>query len=436
MFSPRDWETAPARTLIAGPPVVRQGRPRERRRRQDHPFDLLPGLVAHVAQVDLVRPRPEGPAERVPETVSDDPPVVPVAAGGQGVARRANSRGGVDPDERAVQPGRVPARANVLRAEHATLGRRNLGHRGAVGVWCEEACRVAARVHARHRVHRRRSRAAQLAVVGRVEVGAVAGAQVELAVGPERETAARVARKLLAPVVQEERPRARHCDIRGRVDIDALEVRRHRAAVDRPAGRVGAGVVPDGRHLSGRGVVDEVEVQVVVPGGEERRVEGDAEQAPVPVVADLRGQVDDGRRRRVADRVEGLDDAALLRDERPAVGGEPDAHGLGQAAERGELAEVGVRERARGVDLGGRGQAGDRPTQHGGGREQRGGEYQGPPSPSTPAVRSIHGDAQGSGESRACQQVPTGSGAGSHRVVAVVWTDVSVSAPGRYAPRR
>ena len=79
---------------------------------------------------------------------------------------------------------RRPARhrLQVLAAQRAALGRR-----------------IAARVDGR----RAAGAAAQLAVVGAVEARPVAAAHVERAVGPEGDRADRVARELLAPVVDQ-----------------------------------------------------------------------------------------------------------------------------------------------------------------------------------------------------------------------------------------
>ena len=96
---------------------------------------------------------------------------------------------GVDPDDRPVEGHRVAARAQVLRAQAAALGRRRRED-GA-----DPSGRVAARVE----------RAAVLAPVGEAEGGAVAGGRVEIAVRAELDLALRVARVLLAPVRDEHR---------------------------------------------------------------------------------------------------------------------------------------------------------------------------------------------------------------------------------------
>ena len=127
-----------------------------------------------------------------------------------------------------------------------------------------------------------------------------------------------------AAVADQVQPAGRIRDVRGQVDRVAVELAADDAAVGRAPGRTGAvvvplGVVPDRRGLPGWRVVHVVHVDVVAPI-EEVGIERDAQQAAVPVVVDVGADIEDLRRRGVVDGVVLLDDPALLRDERLAIG--------------------------------------------------------------------------------------------------------------------
>ena len=150
-----------------------------------------------------------------------------------------------------------------------------------------------------------------------------------------------MARVLLAPVLDQHLLGAGH-DVAGR--LEAREPAADDAAVAVAPGGVGHGsestpgvpqrgaVPPIGRVVG----VEDVDVRV----GREVGVERDAEQAAVPEVVDVRAQVGEDGRRRVGEVVEDLDQAALLGDEDPAVGGEANGGRVGQAAEDDRLLEA------------------------------------------------------------------------------------------------
>lgn len=88
-----------------------------------------------------------------------------------------------------------------------------------------------------------------------------------------------------------------------------------------------------------RGVVGVEDVDGRV--GREVGREGQPEQPAVPEVVDVDVQVGEDVRRGVGERVEDLDDPALLGHEHPAVRGELDGRGVGQPAEDDALLEPG-----------------------------------------------------------------------------------------------
>ena len=95
-------------------------------------------------------------------------------------------------------------------------------------------------------------------------------------------------------------------------------------------------------------VVGVVDVDEVVAGGAELRVDGDAGEPAVPVVVDLDVEVGDvdvvGERLELAGRgevVEGLDDPGLQRDEGGPVRGEGHRHRLAEVADRDRVLEAG-----------------------------------------------------------------------------------------------
>ena len=337
------------RALVAGPAEVHDAA----RGRIGDPVDLLPVVPADVAEPDLVGARPEREPERVAEAVGDDPAGVGIAVAEQGVAGESGASGGIDPEDRAVERDRVAAGAQVLRSERPAGGRRR-------GLRPTDPSRgIVAGV----------LRAALLAVVGDVEVGAVTAADVEGAVGTERQVADRVAGELLAPVLDQHGLAGRHVAARG----EARDATGDHAAVGRGAGRRRTAV----RRLAGdpparRGAADrrvERVGDVDVRCRRKVRVEGQPEHAPVPEVVDLGAEIRKHGGRGVREVVENEHAAALLGDEDAAVGGELDVGGVGQPAEGALVDEVGGQRcqgcgsgLTRGHGLGrqrGRGQRGD-----------------------------------------------------------------------------
>ena len=335
----------PRGALVAGPAEVLH-----RCGRVGKAVDLLPGTPPDVAQVEVVGARAEGEAERVAQAGADDAADVRVRAAGVRVVGQRRARVRVNPDDRPVEARRVGAGACVLAAERAALG----GRRRQGGA------------HPTRRIPAGVDRAAVLAVVGEVEARPVAGAGVERAVGAELEAAHRVARVLLAPVLDQ------HLFAAARQLREAAAD--HAAVTGRPR-RARALVAPARGCAADRGIVGVEHVDKRAAAGE-RRVEGHAKQAPVPEVVHLAAQVGVDGRAGIVDVVEDFDQARLLRHEDPAVGREADDRRVGQAGPLNGLLETAGRQGGGlgQVDLGEAGLRAQRPSCLGlGGRGQQGG---------------------------------------------------------------
>ena len=224
--------------------------------------------------------------------------------------------------ERAVEPGRVAGGAEVLAAQRAALGAS-----------AASACR-------RRRPADRRTGScgrAELAVVDVVEARAVAAGHVERAVGAEREVADRVARELLAPVLDQHLLGARHA-------LPLASRRDSRPLTTQPS---------VGRRRAGSGSRRRCQCPTAAPSRRSRRRRCRARRR-----TGLAGKLGSSARpsrprsqklwtfvrrsaktvaRGVAEAVEDLDEAALLGDEDPAVGRE--AHG-GRLSQPGETRRV------------------------------------------------------------------------------------------------
>ncbi len=241
----------------------------------------------------------------------------------------------------------------------------------------------------------RRSGPTVLTVVGGVEVRAVARRQVEGPFRTEHQAADRMARELLAPILDEDVLGTGH-DATDRGQLG--QPPRDDTTVGRGPRRIRASVVGRGRRVGRRPawrvgrilrVAQDVVVRVqdvhVRTARREARVDGEAEHAPVPVVVDVRGQVGEDRRRGVGHARVAKDDALLLGHEDRSVGRDDGRHrmvktrpdglvtkseGYGRTARRGdgrrgegqqEGDEQGRTEQAhRSLEM-----------QHGGGRSRR-----------------------------------------------------------------
>ena len=224
---------------------------------------------------------------------------------GSGVVGKRSSRRRVDAEERPVQAGGVAGGAQVLAAQRAALG----------GGWGENSADATRRVAAGV------ERAAVLAVVDEVEAGSVAAAHVQGAVGAEVERADRVARILLAPVLDQHllgpgHRVARGSEARDPPADDAPVVGRTRRAGTAVEG--GARGPPARCGATDCGVVGVEHIDVGVR--REVRVERQPQQPAVPEVVHLRPQVREDVRLHVRQRVEDLDETALLGDEDASVG--------------------------------------------------------------------------------------------------------------------
>ena len=270
------------------------------------------------------RAQPEG----VAEAVGDDEVVARHAVVSQRIVRRhlRAGRGGADVDAQHAAVVALRDRPTVRMSWLRSAPPWELGGAGLAPPG------IAAGVH----------RAAVLPPVDEVEARAVAGARVEHAVGAEHQVAGRVARVLLAPVALEER----HLSTlhRDGIDVDAREPALHHAAVVRRTRRRRTRIAGDVRRAPARrGAAGHRIVgveRVEVRASREARVDRQAEQAAVPEVVHLRAQVDDGRRRGVADAVEHQDHAALLGHEDLAVRREAHGRRLHEAADHRRLLEA------------------------------------------------------------------------------------------------
>ena len=266
-----------------------------------------------------------------------------------GPVRAADHVGRGWPARLAQPPVRRPGRprAPSSRSGPAPAGR----HRPDV-LAAERAALVGGVVARVHRGRGAREGAAGLAVVGEVEARAVAAAHVQGAIGPERHGADRVARELLAPVVDQ--------DLFGPALTSPLAWNRDSRPLTTHPSVVGPGGVgqpsfqrgalpPIGRVVR----VQDVDVRVGREVGGERH----AQQAAVPVVVDLALEVGERDRGRVGQAVEDLDRPALLGDEDPAVLRELDDRRVDEPAQDGLVLEAcrdrgGQRGRLAGLCVG------------------------------------------------------------------------------------
>ena len=188
---------------------------------------------------------------------------------------------------------------------------------------------------------------AVLAIVHAVEARPVAGAGIKGPIGAEPECPDRMARILLAPVLDEDRLWARD---RASADAEPRQPGAHHAAVCRRTGRGRTAIVAAADWPAATEDVV-VGVEDVNPrprrkgGVRQARVQRESEQPAIPEVVDVRRQVREGRRRRIIDAVVNLQDAALLGHEDPAIGGELEIRRVHQTgAEDDRFSEAG-RER-------------------------------------------------------------------------------------------
>ena len=317
--------------LVARPAEV-PGRPVRVRER----VDLFPLVPPDVADPDVVGPGLDREAVRVAKAVGDDPARVRVAAAGVGVLGPGGPAVGVDADDGPAESRRIAARTQVLRPEGAALG----GRRRRVG-----AARVAARVD---RCRRARQRAAQLTVVrGGAEARTLATRCVEGAFRTEHQGTDRVAWVLLAPVLDQDVLIAAHDAARGGQPGEATG---DDAAVAGPGRRVRAAVVvriARGRRPARRArhLAEDVVVRVhhvdVRTARREGRIDGQAHQAAIPVVVDVRVEIGEHRRGGVVDARVELDGPALLGDEDVPVRCERDRHRVVEPGEHHLVLERG-----------------------------------------------------------------------------------------------
>ena len=277
-------------------------------------IDLFPRVPANVANPQLIRAGPNREPERVAKAVRHDP--LGVRVPGPRVAGRGGSGRRIDPEDRPVQRRGIGNRLEVLAAKRPAFGGGGR-HRASRGI---------------------PARVPHLAVVHVIEGGSVAAGDVQHSIRAEREVADRVARVLLAPVLDQHLLGAGHHVAGG---LEARQPPAHDATVRRGPRRGRARVRADpGFPPSGSGAPDHgvVGVERVDPRlDREIRVQREAEEAAVPEIVGVRPQVGEDRRRSVGEVVEDLDDPALFGDEDPAVGRETDGGRLRQAAQGDRL---------------------------------------------------------------------------------------------------
>ena len=210
---------------------------------------------------------------------------------------------------------------------------------GGVRIAPEATRRIAARV----------DRIPVLPVVDEVEARPVAAGHVQRAVSTELERSHRMARVLLAPVLDQHLLGTRH---HVAVGLEAREPPAHDAAIVgrtrrcRATVRCHAGRAPTRSCAADRGVVRVQDVHVRL--GRELRMERHAEQTAIPEVVDVGPQIGEHGRGGVGEVVEHLDQAALLGHEDATVRREAELRRVRQAGERHLLPEPDGRRRAGG----------------------------------------------------------------------------------------
>ena len=310
--------------LVARPPEVFD---RDVSGAQD-PIDLFPGVPADIGDPDLGGAGPDREPERVAQSVCHDPLGVRVA--GVRIAGRRGSRDRVETEDRPVQRRGIGRRLVVLAAERPAF-------RGGRRLRPPDATRW---------ISTRILRVPRLAIVHVIEGCRVAGGGVQHSVRAESQRADRVAGELLAPIVDQHLLGAR----RVAVGLEPGQTAARHAPIGRcprwrrTRVRIGSGGTP---LRSGAADVGVVRIEGVDPRvGREGRGQREAEQAAIPEVVRVGPEVGERRGRRVAQAVEDQNDASLLRNEDPTIGGEADGGGIRQAAERDRVRKA----RGEGLD--------------------------------------------------------------------------------------
>ena len=215
------------------------------------------GGVAARPQLDAPRPVPERQLGLIRDghiaarSVEVDRPVVRGADRAGDVARDAAERRPGRPaglvDDRAGRLAHaVPRDRGILRDRVHVVAAAPAGRLGPQVLTAQGAAflrRIGARVL--RRGGRSPGRAAELPVIDDVEARPVAGADVQRAVGPERQVALRMAGKLLAPILNEDGLRAGNGRATHR---EARQAAAHHTAVGRRSGWCWAGVAPSRRR--------------------------------------------------------------------------------------------------------------------------------------------------------------------------------------------
>ena len=288
-------------------------------------IQLFPIVPPDVADPELGGAGARRHAKGVAEAVRDDRIVGDVAAADQRVVGHGCAGQRVQPQHGAVVADGIGPAQQVLTAQRTTLR----------GRWRERRADATRGITAG--IPRRK---AALAVVDEREARAVATAHVERAVAAEADRADRVARVLLAVILDEHLFGSDH-DVAGRGQ--PRDAPGDHAAVARVARRVRARVgsateAPPPRRGAADRRVERVQ-HVDVGLRREARMKREAEEPPVPEVVGVGAEIGEGRRGRVREIVEHLDDAALLGDENAAVVRELKGGRFREAGNDGRLLE-------------------------------------------------------------------------------------------------
>ena len=264
-------------------------------------------------------------AERVAQAVGDDAVVGGRRAAVQGLS---GSAAPVSGSSRSTVPSK--SRSDRRRVRGPDCGARRPRPTAALRA-ADAARRIAARVE-RHAV---------LAVVDEVEARAVAAADVERAVGAEVDRADRVARELLAPVLDQHLLGPVH-DVAATPSAARAARRRRSRRPWRPAASARSVV----RRSAPPAALCRRSARRACRGRRRTASREVRDAAPARAARDPRScarwsQIGERRRGRVGEVVEHLDQTALLGDEHAPVGRErrPSA---AQAAEDGALLEPGL----------------------------------------------------------------------------------------------
>ncbi len=307
------WEARPGFTaLIAGPAEVVSGAVI----RMGDAVDLLPGTPPHITHPDFVGPWTDRKSEGIAHSVGDDPARIGVGTGSKGVIRKAFPGVRIDPQNRTIERGRIGEGAHVLCSQRTAFGQRRSQFAP------DSPRRIPARI----------LRIAALPPVSSDESGPITRRNEEVPFRPESEIANRVTGELLAPIRDQRRFVGHRVAVQGQFREPAGDHAPIRGGARRSRTRVaerGPAPARDSATWFGIPGIQNVEIRA----SREIGVESHPEQASVPEVVDLFGEIGENRRRRIGHAVEDVDHAGLLGDDDATVRREGDRSRQGQPRE-------------------------------------------------------------------------------------------------------